>query len=783
MDSPWSRLRSSGMALVVLIGIAVIPAVYAAVLTSANFDPPGNLDRVPAAIVNSDRPVRSAAEGGEEIWLGEQLTNEMLEDGGENSSFDWRLMADADARAALEDGEIYVLPTIPPDFSADAISTASDDPSAATAGILTITTNDSTNLVVGNIAANVAAEVSAGLREKLSKEYLSGIYVALNTIGDSVTLAATGATDLHEGEVLAADGSSALVVGLSDLVAGADDLKSGAAELASNTSTLSAGAHELASGAAASRDGTTQLSGALDRLADGTRGLPDQLSDLTLGASQVADGTVAAAGGAENLATAITDFQTGSSGLSAGVAQALTGAQTLQGGASALAEQVPALAAGASGVSEGLAGLLAQYDQLDDVQRIAMLSQLAAGAEDVAAGTDQVGAAVSDLATGATTLVGSVETQSGLAYLAVGAEEAAGAAGLLADGADTLTANLDTLSAGAAQVSDGVGTLSTGLGTLAAGISGAATASSTLADGSARVASGADTLAAGTSQFEGGTSALVTGATKLADGTGNAANAAGTLSDSLGVLSEGGGELADSLAEGAANIPSYNTAEREHLSAVAAAPVEVVTERAHEVPTYGYGLAPYFASLALWVGAIALYLMRPALNPTLLAERRPAWLITLRSLVPGAVMAVVQSAGVVLALLALGIQPAEMAPLIGLATLSSLTFVAINQAFIALFDAPGRFLALLMIVLQLASAGGMYPVETAPALFRVLHGWLPLTATVDGLRSLIAGGTAGLDAAVPILLAWLAVGILGTFLAAGVRRHKQSMSPDLVLTD
>lgn len=91
------------------------------------------------------------------------------------------------------------------------------------------------------------------------------------------------------------------------------------------------------------------------------------------------------------------------------------------------------------------------------------------------------------------------------------------------------------------------------------------------------------------------------------------------MSDSLGILSEGGGELADSLAEGAANIPSYNTAEREHLSAVAAAPVEVVTERAHEVPTYGYGLAPYFASLALWVGAIALYLMRPALNSTLLA--------------------------------------------------------------------------------------------------------------------------------------------------------------------
>lgn len=730
--------------------------------------------------MNSDRPARPDTEGGGEVRLGEQLTDALLDDGGDSASFDWRVIADTDARAALEDGEIYVLLTIPPDFSANAVSAANDEPNTATAGKLTITTNDSANLIVGNIAANVAAEVSAGLREKVSKEYLSSIYAGLTTIGDTVAEAADGAGALRDGAAQAADGSGELVVGLSGLAAGAGDLTSGASKLADNTAMLSTGSQEVASGAVAAQDGAAQLNDALDQIADSTRNLPDQLSVLTSGASQVAEGMVAAADGADNLATGTKDLQAGLAMLSEGVSQAFAGAQGLQEGTSQLAAQAPALSDGASAVSQGLAALLAQYDQLDDVQRKAMLSRLAAGAEQVTAATDQVGTVATQLDIGATALVGSAQAESGLAYLSTGAEHAAGASELVADGAGTLTANLDTLSDGAAAVADGTETLSSGLGTLTTGISEAATAAGTLSDGSAQVASGAGKLADGTSQLASGTSTLVTGTGRLADRTGDAVDAADTLSDSLSTLSDGGGELADGLAVGAANIPSYDSTERDHLSTVAAAPVEVETARVHEVSTYGYGLAPYFAGLALWVGAIACYLMRPALNPSLLAERRPAWLIALRSLGPGAAMAVVQSAGVALAILALGIRPAEPATLIGLIALSSLTFIAINQAFIALFDAPGRFLALLMIVLQLASAGGMYPIETAPVLYQALHGWLPMTATVEGLRSVIAGGTVGLSTAAPILLAWLIVGILGTFLAARIRRHKQLTLPDLV---
>ncbi|MCJ1686863.1 YhgE/Pip family protein [Rathayibacter sp. VKM Ac-2927] len=190
------------------------------------------------------------------------------------------------------------------------------------------------------------------------------------------------------------------------------------------------------------------------------------------------------------------------------------------------------------------------------------------------------------------------------------------------------------------------------------------------------------------------------------------------------------------------------------------------------MPEYGSGLAPYFMALALWVGALAFYLMSAPLSERLLAARRPAWVIALRSYLPGALMAVAQ--GVLAALVirfGVGVEMAQLPALMGIAVLTSLTFVAINQALIALLDAPGRFLALLLIVLQLSSAGGTYPIETAPAFFQAVHGVLPLTYTVEAFRSLIAGGSIGVANAVLVLSLWLLGALAVTVLAAARRRR------------
>src|SRR5699024_2059163 len=66
---------------------------------------------------------------------------------------------------------------------------------------------------------------------------------------------------------------------------------------------------------------------------------------------------------------------------------------------------------------------------------------------------------------------------------------------------------------------------------------------------------------------------------------------------------------------------------------------------------------------------------------------------------------------------------------------------------------------LVMIVLQLSAAGGTYPTETAPEFLQRLHSWLPITHSVDGLRSLIAGRPFDTAGALLPIASWLLLGL------------------------
>ena len=138
-------------------------------------------------------------------------------------------------------------------------------------------------------------------------------------------------------------------------------------------------------------------------------------------------------------------------------------------------------------------------------------------------------------------------------------------------------------------------------------------------------------------------------------------------------------------------------------------------------------------------------------------------------------MAVTQSLLVVLMVrFGVGIEPANLAGLAGIVLLTSLTFVAINQALIALMGPVGRFVALVLIVFQLASAGATYPIQTTPDLFQTVHSWLPFTYAVGAFRSLIAGGSIGVWPAVGVLSVWLLAALAVTTIAAGRARGQAS---------
>lgn len=737
-----SRLSPAAQRIVILTALALIPLIYASLLVWSVKDPTGDLETISAAIVDEDSP--ATTEDGDTLRLGEDLTDELLDS---DEGFDWQTMTATEANEALADEDIRAILTIPSDFSAAAASLGEDDPMEAATSRLTITTDDASNVIVGNIASNVGEAVRSSVSQQVSEEFLAQVTVGFTDIAESLDEAADGAHELSDGTATAHSGAGDLVVGLDTLTDGAHDLSDGASRLAAGSATAADGAGQLADGLGELDEKTSTLPGSARTIDDGANDLAGGIRDLADGADDLANGIRTAASGADDLATGADD--------------ALSGAQDVDSGAQSLAGSTGGLADGAGAVADGSSTLLENWDLLSDAQRKAALEEVAQGAGDVSDGASAVDDGAQSLAGGTSSLIGTAPsegTPTGLNALADGVGGLRDGIDDARDGADRLADGGDLLRDGADRLTDGTGQLVDGADQLAGATSTAATASADLSDGVSALADGAAELDDGTTQ--------------LASGAGDARTGAGDLETGLDDLDEGAGELATGLNDGRDEVPTYTDEEGDHLSTTASDPVGLEEDRAHEVAGYGWGLAPYFMSLALWVGAMSYFIMRPALNPRRIvtSSRLRAVIATLA---PSVAMSVVQSTLMVtLVRLGVGIDMASTAGVYALSFFVSLCFFLINQMLIAAFGPPGRFLALVLIVLQLSAAGGTYPIETAPAFLQRLHGWLPLTHSVDGMRSLIAGGPFDTAGVLVPLGVWTAVALAGLFVTIGVVARK-----------
>ena len=255
--------------------------------------------------------------------------------------------------------------------------------------------------------------------------------------------------------------------------------------------------------------------------------------------------------------------------------------------------------------------------------------------------------------------------------------------------------------------------------------------------GAHKVATGADTLHTGLTSAKTGSGNLDTGVGKLKKG-------AGALDGGLFKLVDGSGKLATGLDNGVEKIPDYDKAERDKRTEVMADPVKLAAESLHKAPNYGTGFAPYFIPLSLWVGAMVAYMIIQPMNRRALAAGASAWRIALAGWFPVAVIGLLQVAALMSVLhWGLGLQMARAAGTVGFLALVTCCFAAIIQWLNARFGAAGRILVLAVLMLQLTSAGGTYPVQTSPGFFNAIHPYLPMTYVVEALRRLISGGAIG----------------------------------------
>ncbi len=465
----------------------------------------------------------------------------------------------------------------------------------------------------------------------------------------------------------------------------------------------------------------------------------EAVDKVLVGLQTAGEGLVEAADGAAQL-------HDGAGQLESGLAEAKDGSSQLADGAGELAAGLGEARAGAGELADGLGRLDGGADQLGDGAQ-----QISGGIDQLVGMLEPIGTAQSEAATAvaevADLLRGNPDPISGQAVAAL--DDLTGL--LTTEGFDQSTlGQLLTLRDGARQLAHELGD-----------------PSSTFRAGLSTAGGGADELASGLIQLSDGSAQLSDGATELDAGLAQ-------LVDGSMQLSDGSGELAVALADGAEQVPAWSEAERQQVSETIGGPVTVEEQRMTHAPTFGAGFAPFFLSLALFVGSLIIWMLLRPVSTRALAGRLSALRVVLATYVPALLVVLAQVIVMFLVVVyAIGLDPVHTAAMFGVLILIGATYLALIQAFNIVFGVSvGRVVTLAFLMLQMVSSGGVYPVETTGKLFQILHPVDPMTYTVTALRQVTLGGMDGrLWTALAVLVGiWLAS--LGAS-ALAVRRDRR----------
>ena len=829
------RLTSGVLPVLVLLAMSCIPLLYGSLYLYGNWDAYGNVNGIVGALVVEDEGAKDASgndlntgadvkksllDAGTFDWKSVETRDKAVQ-GVSDGTYDFALVIPKDFSARLVSTGSFK-----PDEKGN---TGPINPQAAG---LEIITNDANNYVLTNIVTKAGTAVRDSVASKVGDKTANTLLASFTTIhgkmneaadgadkinantvklSDAMTQLADGTGTLNDGAVKLADGSEQLVDGSSRLIEGQNKLADGSSQLADGAGTLTQGAGKvndgavkladgsstLANGASDAHNGASQLADGSAALANGTGSLKKGANDLAQGAQQVADGTHSLKNAldqdgvrqlpgtltamCQNLNSIDTSAPSGDFGTDLSntvvskvaedtrqkLAPLVESGSISQETADAIVANINSeqtKSAVASANDQALKNHLAQHGQagsdvLAKLQTLKNDNCVATG-ESAAAqklstlidGVDKLDSGATAVAQGAGTLRdGITKLDSGATTLADGSAKLADGTGKVADGASTLNN-------GAAQLVDGTGELKNGTGNLHNGAQQLADGEKEAVDGQNKLHEGATTLQDGSSQ--------------LADGTGKLNSSTGQIADGTGQLKDGTGQLSTGLQNGTRQIPNLNEEQQKDVASVMSSPVDLEHSSLANGRNYGEGMGPFFMCLALWIGGLMLVQTLRPLNNRALASKAPTARIILGSWLPFGLIGIAQAVLMFAAVkFGLGFQMAHPWLAFLFLCFVATIFTLFIHGVVVFFGSPGKLIALIIMILQLITAGGTMPYETLPHAMRWMHDFFPMGYAVTGMRRLSYGiNESSLMPIMMYLLLWGAVGLVLGYL--GTRRDR-----------
>lgn len=474
----------------------------------------------------------------------------------------------------------------------------------------------------------------------------------------------------------------------------------------------------------------------VQNLADKLESVPSQMETLTNGLGLLLDGSIQLKNGTQALSDGTKEFKQKFTEYQKGVSDLKNGSATFDSGMSDLDTGIQQLLAGAQQLTESTSNIEA----------------LTTGSKQLASSALLFDSKLNEYLTGVDTLITSVnKTTDFLKYYVTSVNPSIMAdpvfAAFISSMSDSSNAqNLQTLAAANTQLKSASGLIAQGAAKLQDGTSSLPELKSALAqleegltqakDGSAQLVTGADTLYGGMNTLTNATTQLATAAGEIANGISDLNNGASELNTGINTAQT---EVSSSVTDTKDQLKSLDG-----LAEYAEQPVNVEQTSINPVPNYGTAFAPYFLSLSLWVGGliifVGIYLDADGKFKILSRDSKNKVARSFCYLLIGFVQAIMLATVIKWGL---GLKVDNMALYYASCCLVSLVFIAIIQFLFVFLKDLGKFLAMVMLILQLTSCGGTFPMETVPKLFNVLYPFMPMTYSVGLFKQAISGVNAG----------------------------------------
>ena len=849
MFKEWKAIFKKPTFIIVMIGISLIPALYNIIFLSSMWDPYGQVSELPVAVVNNDK---EASYNGNTMAIGKDMVSNLKE----NKTLDFHFVNEEEGKKGLDDGEYYMVVTLPSDLSEKATSILTNHPEQMQ---IDYQTSSGRSFIASKMSDSAMTQLKQTVSTNVTETYTKALFQKMSDLKSGINKAADGSEQLADGTNQLAKGSQTLTTNLNTLANSSVTFSNGANQFTKGLSAYVSAIEQLHLGLGTFNSGLQSYTNAVSQVDTGLGQLASRTPELVTGVNQLNTGIKTYTGGVSQLNSGLSQFSVGVNAYTSGVDKLSVGTNQLSSQSDTLRDGITQLNKGIKEIStqlntssqqkEDITQLASSLDELNkalqsvtvsdntdlkntisnDLTNITTLAQtivtnsqaeqektltnlqatatyqsltetqkkelteavsnnsnstiesakaILTTAGDLKENLGSINQPISNLSTlqtkanqllpiasssltsmssGFTQLQNAVDNQlvpgsqsieNGVNAYTKGLDTISLGVNQLSEKNTTLTTSLDQLVSGSTKLTENSSKLITGLDTLVGktpelvtGIEKLSSGSNQLNSKSPELIAGLDKIQLGSSQLTDKSSQLLSassqlgnGAAKIADGAGKLAEGGATLTAGIESLQVGTTDLGQGLRSASNQLKSASTESKN--AETLTEPLSLSKTDNDQVPVNGIAMAPYMISVALFVAALSTNMIFAKLPSGRHPETRWAWFKS-RFEING-VIAVLAAVLVYGGVHLIGLTANHEMRTLFLIIIASLTFMSMVTALTTWNSRLGAFFSLILLLLQLASSAGTYPLALTNDFFKAVNPWLPMSYSVSGLRQTIS---------------------------------------------